>query len=673
MGHRTTIFLIFFVHFIFLQIQVFGQENNKLYNLIYDAEEREDEKKYTLAIEIYNKALVIARKENLTKDISRIHWKLGLLYYRQKLYRKSKLNFKKSIQKETKSKTAADCYFNLSLIYRKQQSRDSLLWALSQSLRTYETLKDGNDKFNTHHKAGIIYKQLGLYKKAIQSSIVAYDGFSLLKNFEKKAATCNNIGGTQRLMGNYESAKKYLLESLNLRQILRDTLKISHASNNLANLLKDTKKYDSAIVYYNRAIDIQKGIKPQQELGKMLNNLASAYFLNNAFDKAFNTYKKALTFKKKDNDSLSIILTYNELANIFLTQKRFVHSRKYLDSTKFYISETTIPEGILRYYELESNYHKGVQNFNKANFYKELEYDLYRDLFSKEQTKTIQTLQAQFESKLKEQKITQLSKETEAKESIINLQDARIKNRNLLLILFGSGLLLILGAYFYFRQQQKIRIKSLENDKLKAVLDVQEKIKNHISKDLHDMIPTSYDAIRLKILALTKTKNPKEVGESIIEDIKRVNEEIRLISHRLSPLGGKLKSTKLTEIIENHLTEFQYYRHVFIDVRLPFPEALNQMRIEAKTNFYGIILEVLNNIEKHSKANKIEIKHLIKDEEQFVFEICDNGIGLKKKHGNGIGLTNIEQRTLLLKGTFNINSSEKGTCVKLNFPLKPNL
>jgi signal transduction histidine kinase len=246
------------------------------------------------------------------------------------------------------------------------------------------------------------------------------------------------------------------------------------------------------------------------------------------------------------------------------------------------------------------------------------------------------------------------------------LKNSFLAIASLLIILFVIG-------YFYLKQRQKIKEKDIELQRLKDVFEGQEIIKQGVSKDLHDIIATRFDGIRLKILALPKAKNPELVSESIIKEINEVNDQARLISHRLSPLGNKLKKTTLNKIIRAQLSEFQHYRGVFINVQLPFPEELDKMNEDAQTNFYGIILECLSNVEKHSQATEIKILHQT-SENQLIFNITDNGIGFKskKEEEKGIGLINIQNRTKLLNGVCEFESSNLGTKITLTIPIKIN-
>mgnify|MGYP000038261702 CR=1 FL=1 len=99
---------------------------------------------------------------------------------------------------------------------------------------------------------------------------------------------------------------------------------------------------------------------------------------------------------------------------------------------------------------------------------------------------------------------------------------------------------------------------------------------------------------------------------------------------------------------------------------------MNTFNLEAQTNFYGILLEALNNIEKHSKATEVVISHITKVN-SIKFIITDNGIGYKKTAKKGVGILYMKQRTQLLGGEFSILGTEAGTKITIKFPIKSNM
>lgn len=506
---------------------------------------------------------------------------------------------------------------------------------------------------------------------AIAYLIKAYEGFDVLNSTSKKASVCNTIASIQRLLGNLEISKQYYLTSLSLRKQLKDSVKLAYGYNNLANILNTQKKYDSAIAYYYKAIVIQEELDNKKELGKYYYNLGTIYFLQKKFNKAAVNYKKSISIKKLNNDNFSLANPYNELAAISIKKKDFISAKDLLDTAKTYLSIRQNKDVLLRHYDLQSKFYQEINDFKKALKYKEQHNTLYKTLFKQKQTKVIQELQERFESKQKSEKIQNLVNGDKIQKAVISNQVKDLKQKNFIIIVCIILLLLITTVYFYYKEKQKLKEKNLELFRLKSIFKSQEIIKEKISKDLHDIVTTRYDGIRLKIEALPNVKNPNIVGKKIVLEIAEINEEIRLISHRISPLGNKIKNTPLTKIIEDQCVEFHYYRKIFVDINLPLPEELNSFHIEAQTNFYGILLEALNNIEKHSKASDIVISHK-KTSNSILFEISDNGIGYKQTYKKGIGVLYMNQRTQLLGGDFSILGTEAGTKITIKFPIKLN-
>jgi signal transduction histidine kinase len=95
-----------------------------------------------------------------------------------------------------------------------------------------------------------------------------------------------------------------------------------------------------------------------------------------------------------------------------------------------------------------------------------------------------------------------------------------------------------------------------------------------------------------------------------------------------------------------------------------------QQNFEIKT--YNIIQEFLNNILKHSKAEKALI-NLEEVKGELSLKISDDGIGFDKtkiKNKEGIGLNQIEARIQMMKGDFDVISSmNKGTIITVRLPI----
>ena len=91
---------------------------------------------------------------------------------------------------------------------------------------------------------------------------------------------------------------------------------------------------------------------------------------------------------------------------------------------------------------------------------------------------------------------------------------------------------------------------------------------------------------------------------------------------------------------------------------------------DIKRNIYLIYKEILNNIVKHAKADKLEI--LISEENYyFILSVKDNGKGFNtSKIEAGNGLRNLRVRANQIHGELTIDSQlEKGTYIQLKVPI----
>ncbi|PZO20080.1 MAG: hypothetical protein DCE89_15835 [Betaproteobacteria bacterium] len=84
---------------------------------------------------------------------------------------------------------------------------------------------------------------------------------------------------------------------------------------------------------------------------------------------------------------------------------------------------------------------------------------------------------------------------------------------------------------------------------------------------------------------------------------------------------------------------------------------------------YRILQEALNNVSKHSGANKVEVR-VHTEGRAVVFQVKDNGRGMAVRTFNaGFGLMGIEERAWDIGARCSIDSIlGQGVCIKLRLP-----
>ena len=84
-------------------------------------------------------------------------------------------------------------------------------------------------------------------------------------------------------------------------------------------------------------------------------------------------------------------------------------------------------------------------------------------------------------------------------------------------------------------------------------------------------------------------------------------------------------------------------------------------------NVYRIIQEAVSNSLKYAEAKDIEVK-MEWELPDLVISICDNGKGIKDSKKGG-GKRTLKERTEAINATYEIKSTDKGTCIYVRIPI----
>jgi signal transduction histidine kinase len=88
---------------------------------------------------------------------------------------------------------------------------------------------------------------------------------------------------------------------------------------------------------------------------------------------------------------------------------------------------------------------------------------------------------------------------------------------------------------------------------------------------------------------------------------------------------------------------------------------------------YRIAQEALGNAAKHSEAKKVEVR-LTRSEGSVCLSVSDDGVGSAPDQiakSGGLGVINMRERVLHLKGTFQYDSEPgRGTRVRVTVPFR---
>ena len=211
------------------------------------------------------------------------------------------------------------------------------------------------------------------------------------------------------------------------------------------------------------------------------------------------------------------------------------------------------------------------------------------------------------------------------------------------------------------------------------LLSVEENERKRIASEIHDSIGQALSAIKFALENTIVKLRPHAAKidisalNSIVPLAQKTIEEVRRIVMDLRP--SILDDLGILATINWFCREFEsIYAYISIQKEIYVQE--QDIPIRLKTGIYRILQEALNNVTKHSEANKVKLGLRLKDRR---IELCieDNGKGFDvdsmialQSERLGVGLASIRERAELSGGTHAIASHMgSGTRISVWWPV----
>ncbi|MEG6509042.1 ATP-binding protein [Methyloligella sp. 2.7D] len=221
-----------------------------------------------------------------------------------------------------------------------------------------------------------------------------------------------------------------------------------------------------------------------------------------------------------------------------------------------------------------------------------------------------------------------------------------------------------------------------ENSRLyRQLISVQESERREIANELHDeagpcLFGITANASSIKTLTGQEGERATKeismrVGEilSIVERLKQLN---RGLIKRLRP--GPLGEVRLSDLLEEQISNMQR-SHPETEINAELGELAKSYGEQADLTIYRCLQEGITNAIRHGRAKHIFID--LKEEGPAAegegatlrLVLRDDGSGIAPGTPKGFGLTTMNERVLSLKGSCEIDSSRKGTTLRIAIPV----
>jgi len=235
---------------------------------------------------------------------------------------------------------------------------------------------------------------------------------------------------------------------------------------------------------------------------------------------------------------------------------------------------------------------------------------------------------------------------------------------------FDSGFVVLVQDVSQRRQDEAERLKLI-----RRLMDVEESERRRVARELHDQFGQQLSALTLELATLRRGRGRRrQFSDELapLESIaKQLGADLDLLVSRLRPPA--LDDLGLLPALEQYIRRWSEEVGVHAELHAKGLEA-GGLSSDTETALYRIVQEALNNVVKHSQANNVAIL-LDQTADRVSLIIEDDGVGFNAEQrfpSHRFGVTGMRERTALLSGTFDIESSPgRGTTVAVRIPLPP--
>ncbi|MCE6987866.1 sensor histidine kinase [Dyadobacter sp. CY323] len=419
---------------------------------------------------------------------------------------------------------------------------------------------------------------------------------------------------------------------------------------NLANSYREKRKYDEAKRYYDQSYQIFTKLHSDWGRAAVLQSRGYMSVILNQFAEAEKFFGQSLELSRKVNSRYGELNTLNDLSNTYLKQekldksieaglKAFEYSKIYHSTQQTNWALTTLS----RAYKAKNMPLVALEYNEQINHNRRMVHDEY--------VKRQYTMyQLMYDNQLMD---------TEIQQKIIDEQ------KTIQSFLIGFSCLIIAFAAFLWFNNKKLRRKNAEIGE--ALIQGQTIERKRVAAELHDHLGGTLASLNWYLYGIDKkvlSEEERKIYNSVHQMVGSAYREVRSLSHNLMP--AELEEDGLIVALNRLISKLNENKD--IDFQFNLSGLNNRLNSKIEFELYSIVLELTNNIIKHSGATMatVDLKENLKT---ISLVVSDNGNGMIDPSKEGIGLRNVKNRVGSIHGKIHItNQEQEGTRVEMEIP-----
>lgn len=223
-------------------------------------------------------------------------------------------------------------------------------------------------------------------------------------------------------------------------------------------------------------------------------------------------------------------------------------------------------------------------------------------------------------------------------------------------------------------------------EQAKEMQNLREAERQDIARDIHDNLGQEVTLLRLEAARLRRDALATGgVPPTLIEQMASIEHQIAVVTRATRRISFDLRpdvvhTVGLADAAHNLVLELR--RRMGIRGQLELDCKWINPPTEMAVHMYRCLQEALNNMAKHSKADKFVVRLLLTDNVYWL-EIMDNGVGLPREFSTGLkpdtpissrGLRGLYERAAIYNGEVVLGTRPEyeGSLIRIKFPAPPN-
>ena len=508
--------------------------------------------------------------------------------------------------KETYAEYLGEVYSSSAIGEERKRNFIKAFNYIDKSIALYKQAKSYENMNFAIVTKGTLYSDIQEYEKALECMFIPLKYFENSKEKNSASGVCyvqTYLGQIYLKQKKYEKAIEYYKKINQYYERLpkmtpQDMHEQSYIYGNMGSCYASLKKYTEAIANYKESTALAKKIGDWPTEVNISGKIANVKMKQLKYDEAEKILKETL---KSEFHPVTTTANYLNLGELYYEKKDYAQATIYLNKgvslSKEYDQFELLKEGsnLLYKVSLAKNDYKNALDM----------YELHNKLVDSSQTETSKNALAQQQLKYDFEK-----KELKTK---LTLEKKTAVKNNWIIGLWSLLLLILVGAYFYYRNsKQKQAITLLEKDQIKQKLLVTQMNPHFIFNSIDNIQGLIQDKQDKEAVSyLTKfSKLTRQILENSNENYISLSEEVEMTQNYLA----------IQQLLYNNKFSYTISIEDAIDAEAIFlPPMLTQPFIE--------------NAIKHGLSNKSEngmiaIDFYLKEAKLF-FEVTDNGKGFE--------------------------------------------